>query len=56
MVRINISNDSYSLIRYFLASSLDSEMLDGRVLEWDDINCLRLKALIELDLCCSMGS
>lgn len=49
MVTVRMSDDTYALIRRMVASSLDAEMLHGKVLEWDDINCDTLRALVELN-------
>lgn len=49
MVNVRISEDSYHVIRSFLANTLEGEMLHGRVEEWDSENELIFKALVELN-------
>lgn len=49
MVTLKISDETYALIRQQVASILESQILDGRVVRWDECNEQALRALLELN-------
>ncbi len=49
MVTVRITEETYAILRRMLAASLDAEMLHGKVMEWDEVNCSTLRALLELN-------
>lgn len=50
MVNVQISDDSYSIIRVMLAQALEAQMFNGKVEEWDGDLEMMFRALLELDI------
>ncbi len=49
MVTVQMSEETYALIREQVAIILECQMFDGRVSEWDELNEKALRALLELN-------
>lgn len=49
MVTLKISDETYALVCQQVASILESQIFDGRVSEWDELNEKALRALLELN-------
>lgn len=50
MVDVRITEDSYNIIRIMLAQTLEAQMFNGKVEEWDGDLEMMFKALLELDI------
>lgn len=50
MKTVKISERTHELLCKLVADYLHNEMLDGKIDEWDELNCDALIALVELNI------